>query len=69
MCDLFTLSIAKLELVYRDKKLNVAVTRIAKSYENPNIRPKFIVAELKNRVSDNSRVSSTNKKNNAKVKI
>ncbi|KAK4730103.1 hypothetical protein R3W88_023091 [Solanum pinnatisectum] len=34
-----------------NQKLNIAVTRIAKPYGNPNILAKFIAGQLKNRVS------------------
>lgn len=34
-----------------NRKLNIAVTRIAKPYGNPNILAEFIAGQLKNRVS------------------
>nr|YP_009108261.1 ribosomal protein S3 [Cistanche phelypaea]CDH98449.1 ribosomal protein S3 [Cistanche phelypaea] len=34
-----------------NKKLNIAITRIKKPYENPNILAEYIAGQLKNRVS------------------
>nr|YP_009468646.1 30S ribosomal protein S3 [Fraxinus chiisanensis]AVA09434.1 30S ribosomal protein S3 [Fraxinus chiisanensis]AYQ95500.1 30S ribosomal protein S3 [Fraxinus chiisanensis] len=39
------------EFHYVNQKLNVAITRIAKPYGNPNILAEFIAGQLKNRVS------------------
>nr|YP_010210700.1 ribosomal protein S3 [Paraboea clavisepala]UBD08584.1 ribosomal protein S3 [Paraboea clavisepala] len=39
------------EFYYRNRKLNIAITRIAKPYGNPNILAEFIAGQLKNRVS------------------
>lgn len=39
------------EFNYVNQKLNVAITRIAKPYGNPNILAEFIAGQLKNRVS------------------
>ena len=36
---------------YVNRKLNIAITRIAKPYGNPNILAEFIAGQLKNRVS------------------
>nr|YP_011014553.1 ribosomal protein S3 [Saxifraga cataphracta]WQA11219.1 ribosomal protein S3 [Saxifraga cataphracta] len=39
------------ELNYVNRKLNIAITRIAKPYGHPNILAEFIAGQLKNRVS------------------
>nr|YP_010211222.1 ribosomal protein S3 [Paraboea filipes]UBD09106.1 ribosomal protein S3 [Paraboea filipes] len=39
------------EFYYGNRKLNIAITRIAKPYGNPNILAEFIAGQLKNRVS------------------
>nr|QBS50112.1 ribosomal protein S3 [Syringa pubescens subsp. microphylla]QBS50113.1 ribosomal protein S3 [Syringa pubescens subsp. microphylla]QSQ71728.1 ribosomal protein S3 [Syringa pubescens subsp. microphylla]QSQ71759.1 ribosomal protein S3 [Syringa pubescens subsp. microphylla] len=39
------------EFHYVNQKLNIAITRIAKPYGNPNILAKFIAVQLQNRVS------------------
>lgn len=39
------------EFYYGNRKLNIAITRIAKPYENPHILAEFIAGQLKNRVS------------------
>nr|YP_011010095.1 ribosomal protein S3 [Physostegia virginiana]WPW46581.1 ribosomal protein S3 [Physostegia virginiana] len=39
------------EFHYVNRKLNIAITRIAKPYGNPNILAEFIAVQLKNRVS------------------
>nr|YP_010599761.1 ribosomal protein S3 [Primulina xiziae]WAL04138.1 ribosomal protein S3 [Primulina xiziae] len=39
------------EFDYGNRKLNIAITRIAKPYGNPNILAGFIAGQLKNRVS------------------
>ncbi|KAJ6215311.1 hypothetical protein RDWZM_010629 [Blomia tropicalis] len=39
------------EFHYVNRKLNIAITRIAKPYGNPNILAEFIAGQLKNRVS------------------
>nr|YP_010876087.1 ribosomal protein S3 [Hemiboea parvibracteata]WHE17109.1 ribosomal protein S3 [Hemiboea parvibracteata] len=39
------------EFDYGNRKLNIAITRIAKPYGNPNILAEFIAGQLKNRVS------------------
>lgn len=39
------------DLNFVNRKLNIAITRIAKPYGNPNILAEFIAGQLKNRVS------------------
>nr|ATL61864.1 ribosomal protein S3 [Psychotria kirkii] len=39
------------EFNYVNRKLNIAITRIAKPYGNPNILAEYIAGQLKNRVS------------------
>lgn len=39
------------EFHYVNRKLNIAITKIAKPYGNPNILAEFIAGQLKNRVS------------------